>query len=129
MGSRIDPAVAAFLRELEHPLKAELDAVREWILAAGPDVREGIKWNAPSFRTSDWFATFHLRSKDGVQLVFHTGAKVKASARTGLAIADPTGLMNWLAKDRGLVKLGSGAELLDKREAFQSLVRAWIRAL
>ncbi|MCC6405702.1 MAG: DUF1801 domain-containing protein [Planctomycetes bacterium] len=125
----MDPAVVAFLRELDHPLKAEIAVVRELVLAASPEVGEGIKWNAPSFRTIDYFATINLRSRDAVQLVFHNGAKVKASARAGLAIDDPTGLVRWLAKDRGLVTLGAGAELREKRAAFQELVRSWIRAL
>lgn len=45
-----EAAVAEFLRRLEHPLKAEIEALRRVLLAADPAVREGIKWNAPSFR-------------------------------------------------------------------------------
>jgi hypothetical protein len=60
-------------------------------------------------------------------LVFHTGAKVKASAKTGLVIADPTGLCKWLAKDRCLVALGSGKELARKKGALEALVVEWIK--
>ncbi|XXF80769.1 DUF1801 domain-containing protein [Myxococcaceae bacterium GXIMD 01537] len=126
---RHDPAVDAFLRELEHPLKQEIEAVRRIILDAAPEIREAIKWNAPSFRTTDFFATFNLRSKEGVQLVFHTGAKVKATAKTGLPIEDPAGLLKWLAKDRCLVTLGAGPEIEARRAAFEAIVREWIRWL
>lgn len=129
VGKQTDPAVEAFLKELDHPLKREIAAVRKIILGLDRSIREGIKWNAPSFRTTDYFATINLRSRDSVQLVFHTGAKVKASAKTGLKIADPGGLLKWLAKDRALVTLGSGKELRARRTAFEALVRDWIAKL
>lgn len=123
------PNVDAFLAALEHPQKEAIALVRGWILKCDPSIQEAVKWNAPSFRTSDFFATFHLRSKDAVELVFHTGAKAKASAETGLGIEDPTQLVRWLAKDRGLVRLGSYDEVIAKRAAFEALVRSWIAAL
>jgi len=124
---REDPAVVAFLRDLEHPLRADIEKVRRILLDADPSIAEGIKWNAPSFRTTDYFATIHLRSRDRIQLVFHTGVKKKATADTGVEVADPAGLLKWLAKDRCMVTLGAGAVIDEKRAAFEELVRAWIR--
>jgi uncharacterized protein YdhG (YjbR/CyaY superfamily) len=124
-----DPAVAALLKTLKHPLKKEIDAVRLIILAASPTIREGIKWNAPSFRTADWFATVNLRSTKSVEVILHAGAKVKESATKGLKIADPRGLLKWLAADRALASLGAGADIVDNRRAFEAIVRAWIKAL
>ncbi len=127
--AQTDPSVDAFLKATKHPLRTELKAVRQWILEAAPDIREAIKWNAPSFKTTDFFATFQLRSMDQVELIFHTGAKVKATAKSGLSLADPTGLVKWVAKDRGRVTLGAGRELASKKTALQDLVREWIRWL
>jgi hypothetical protein len=126
-GSQVDPAVVAFLRELEHPLKREIEAVRQLILDADPSIREGIKWNAPSFRTTDYFATFQLRTQDRIRLILHMGAKVKATATTGVKVADPAGLLEWLAKDRCLVTLHGGADVQAKGPALQALLREWIR--
>ena len=61
-----------------------------------------------------------------MELVFHTGAKVKASAVKGVEVADAAGLARWLAKDRCLVTLGAGKQLKGKRAAFEAFVRAWI---
>ncbi|MBI3844027.1 MAG: DUF1801 domain-containing protein [Planctomycetes bacterium] len=124
--SQTDPAVVAFLRDLDHPLKKEIEAVRQIILGVSPEIREGIKWNAPSFRTTDYFATFNLRATDKVQLVFHKGAKVKDNSTKGMQIADPAGLLKWLAKERCLVTLGVGKDISAKRAALQSIVREWI---
>jgi hypothetical protein len=127
--AREDPQVLAFLQTLEHPLKAEIEAVRQMILGVDRSIAEGIKWNVPSFRTTDYFATFNLRSKESVQLIFHTGAKIKESATKGVPVSDPEGLLKWLAKDRCLVTLGSRGEVETNRPAFQALVAEWIKAL
>jgi uncharacterized protein YdhG (YjbR/CyaY superfamily) len=125
--SPTDPAVVAFLRDLDHPLKKEVEAVRELILAVSPDIREGIKWNSPSFRTTDYFATLNVRGKDRVRLILHTGAKVKASATKGVKVADPAGLLKWLARDRCLVTIDGKKDVEAKRPALQAILKEWIR--
>ncbi|WP_437618624.1 DUF1801 domain-containing protein [Sorangium sp. So ce1151] len=122
-----NPAVVAFLRELDHPLKEEVVALRQIILGVSPAIREEIKWNAPSFRTTEHFATFNLRAKDRVRLILHLGAKVKDTAVKGLEIADPAGLLEWLAKDRCLVTFSDGEDVQAKRAALESVLRAWLR--
>ena len=77
-----DAAVVGYLRDLEHPLKKEIEAVRRIVLGFTPAIGEGIKWNVPSFRTAtEYFATFNLRAKDSVQLILHLGAKVRPGQR------------------------------------------------
>src|SRR5882757_6255270 len=95
-------AVDVFMTGLEHPLKAEIEVVRRIIREARSTIGEAIKWNAPSFRTTEFFATTNLRSRDQVQLVFHLGSKVRKDLKP-LQITDPAGLVKWLARDRCLV--------------------------
>jgi uncharacterized protein YdhG (YjbR/CyaY superfamily) len=124
-----DPAVEQFLKELDHPLTADYVAVRKLILGIDPSIGEGIKWNAPSFRTADYFATLFLRKRDAVQFIFHTGAKAKGLNLKDKKIPDPDGLVEWLAKDRCMVTLGAGKELKANRKEFEAFVRAWISHL
>lgn len=127
--SRTDPDVVAFLRALDHPLKSAVESLRQVVLDANPAIREGIKWNSPSFKTVDWFATINLRARNGkerVWLILHTGATKKASATTGVPVADPTGLLEWLAKDRCLVTFADRQDVEAKRVALQAIVREWI---
>jgi hypothetical protein len=127
--AQTDPAVDAFLAELEHPLKAELETLRRIILGVSPAIRDGIKWNAPSFRTTEWFATTNLRARDGTErvwLILHFGAKAKATAKNGIEIADPTGLLEWLAKDRCVVTFADKKDLRAKRAALEAILREWI---
>jgi hypothetical protein len=124
--SRTDPAVAALLSKLDHPLKSEIETVRRIILGVSPTIHEGIKWNSLSFRTTEYFATVNWRCRDSVQLVFHQGAKVKDNSTQGIQIDDPKGLIQWLAKERCLVTLGAGKEIQINRTALAGIVRQWI---
>jgi hypothetical protein len=121
--------VEAFLRTLEHTHKAEILAVREIILGANAKIGEGIKWNAPSFRTVEWFATIHLREKNGVSIILHRGAKKREMPEAGMKIADPSAMLKWLGADRAMVTFRNGDDIASKRLAFEKLIRAWIAHL
>ena len=82
-----------FLASLDHPAKPEILAIREVILAVDPTIGEGIKWNAPSFHTSEHFATMNLRVKAGIGVILHFGAKKNDISTTGVAIPDPGSLL------------------------------------
>jgi hypothetical protein len=127
--ARTDPDVAAYMEKLKHPRKPELQALRQLILGVSPEIREGIKWNAPSFRTADWFATTNVHAKDRLRLILHRGAKVKDNSTGRPRIPDPQGLLQWLATDRALVTLGDADDFRAKRAALQAIVRAWVRQL
>ncbi|MDP2310830.1 MAG: DUF1801 domain-containing protein [Pseudomonadota bacterium] len=122
-------AVSALMLALEHPLEAEIAAVRQIVLGVDPRIEEAVKWNAPSFRTTEFFATVHLRSRDSVQLVFHTGAKARDLPGGAVRLDVPSDLVRWLGKDRCLVTLGTAAEIDARRPAFESLIRQWIDQL
>ena len=110
--------VAAFLAALDHPLKPEILVLRQIILDTDPSIAEGIKWNVPSFRTSEYFATMHLRATDSVQVILHLGAKVRERARAGMLIADPERLLEWLAPDRAAAKFRDLSDINARRAAF-----------
>lgn len=119
-------AVDDFMRNLDHPFKDGIEAIRQMILAADPAIAEGVKWNAPSFRTREYFATFHLRGKRGVGLILHLGAKARALTAGGVGIADPEKLLEWLGADRARVVFETRAEVEAKAEALTRIVRQWL---
>lgn len=120
-------AVDAFFAVLDHPEKATLLAIRTAILAAAPGITEGIKWNTASFYCAGWFATLNIRAKSGVQIVLHHGAKVRTDSALRDTIADPSGLLKWLAKDRALIALADAAEFRTHRAAFAAVIAQWAR--
>jgi hypothetical protein len=127
--AKVTPAAAidAFVAKLRHPLEAEINALRKLILGADRRVVEEIKWNAPSYKLTEHFATFNLRKRDAIQIVFHTGAKVKARVKAP-RIDDPQSLLQWLAQDRALVTLRA-TDVNPRSAALRALVKQWIAAL
>ncbi len=119
-------AVDAFMGRLEHPRKPELEALRRLVLAADPSIAEGIKWNAPSFRTTEYFATFNLRGGAGIRVILHRGAKARDLPAHGLPIDDPDRLLEWLGEDRAMIEFDGPREIEARASAFRSILRQWI---
>lgn len=122
-------AVDEFMAKLEHPFKPEIEAMRKVILAAHACIAEGIKWNAPSFRTTEYFATTNLRAKAGIGVILHRGAKVREVPAGGVLIDDPARLLKWLGKDRAVIEFGTARELEERKSALQAVLRQWINHL
>ena len=119
-------AVDALMKSLHHPAEKEIQALRAAIMQVHPSIREGVKWNAPSFRTSEYFATTNLRTKGGVGVVLHFGAKVRSVAAGRDSIKDPQNLLKWVAKDRATAEFADMNDLATKKKAFQAVLRQWI---
>ncbi|MBK8790364.1 MAG: DUF1801 domain-containing protein [Holophagaceae bacterium] len=120
-------AVEAFLAGLAPTCRSEVEALRRIILGADPAIGEGIKWKVPSFRTTEYFATLHLRMKVGLGLILHLGAKVRDTP--AVPVEDPEGLLTWLARDRALIAFADLEEIQARQVALVALIRQWIRAV
>jgi hypothetical protein len=120
--------LAQYLNELDHPLKPEIEALRAIVAGVDSRLRESIKWNAPSFALDDHFATFKLRPPTAVQIVLHTGAKVKEHP-TEFKIEDAEGLLKWAAPDRALLTFRSMQEVEARRPAVEAILKQWIAQL
>lgn len=118
-------AVDEFMAALEHPHKDAVEVLRKVITGANKSIAEGIKWNAPSWRTTEYFATTHMRAKAGIGLILHLGAKVKVGAMP--EIDDPEGLLQWLGKDRAMVTFADAAAVKSGSSALRAVVKQWLR--
>jgi len=121
--------VDAFFALVQHPHVDALQTVRRIILKTDPAIAEGIKWKVPSFRTTEYFATLHLRTKQGIGLILHFGAKKKDGLTARRDVADPDGLLVWLAEDRAVIAFADAADVHAKRQALTAVVGQWIQHL
>ena len=110
-----NPEVDGWFRELDHPLRAEMQRVREIVLAADDRVGEAIKWKAPTFMFEGNIASFNPRAKAHVSLLFHTGASIPGSH----AILEGGGDTARYARFADL------ADVEAKRGQLESVIRAW----
>lgn len=120
--------VDAFLETLDHPRRDDVARVRQVILSAAPGLSEELKWNAPSFRTDvDHFCTFHLRSKEAVELVLHRGSKKKPPKDMKLS-PKAEALVRWLDSDRAMVSIDP-SRVASSKSALTALIREWVNQL
>jgi hypothetical protein len=112
--------VEAYMRDLDHPFKAEIEALRGVILGTSAKLSERIKWNAPSFYyKGDDLAAFNPRASEYAHLIllFPNGAGLPAK----------NALLEGKAKDRREAKFHSLEDVQAKKPALQKLIKAWLK--
>lgn len=110
--------VEAYLRDVDHPFKAEMEAVRQIILGASPKISERIKWNAPSFYYKEDLGAFNPRATEYAHLIllFPGGAGMQPD----------DGLLEGKHKDRREVKFHSLSDVASKKPALEKLIKRWV---
>ncbi len=118
-----------YLTNLNHPLIAEITALRNIILSADRRLEEQIKWNAPSYSLDGQDCiTMRLLPPIKIQVVFHRGAKVQVQPAERMIEADFSWL-KWPANDRMVATFLNGQEIREWESAFRKLVCNWIDSL
>lgn len=121
------PAVTRWLAGREHPLHSTIGALRKAVLAIDGRVREGVKWNSPSFWCHGWFATIHAGSPDRLVLVLHLGAKSPAAGDLKKMMVDPSGLLTWPGKDRATVVITSADAFKKMKKPLAAVLKQWVQ--
>ena len=129
MANRLDPTVTDLLDANKHPLRKEIDMLRMIILSTDKSIVEGVKWNAASFRTTEWFATLNgPRQIKEPMLILHAGAKAN-----GLILKDrfpdPNGMIKWLGSDRGQIIFKGMVDIKTRQSALKAIVSAWLKLI
>lgn len=117
-------SVDDFLANLKHARLEDIKVLRAAILGADTRITERVKWNAPSFcwKEEDR-VTMRLHPGDRLQLIFHRGAKPKDVGT--FAFDDSSGLIEWVAADRGVLDVD---RLPMQQDGIVQAVIAWMRA-
>lgn len=122
--------VVEFMKNLDHPLKEEIEEIRSIILSTDGKITEHIKWNAPSFcYEGEDRITFNLHGKGFIRLIFHCGAKVKVRKTKEPLILDSSGMLEWKAADRAIMKFTDKNDVIAKEEKLREIVIEWIKAI
>lgn len=120
--------VEGFLRALEHPHKAGIAHLRALIKSLDARISEEVKWNAPSFKLEEHFATFKLYPPKAIELVLHRGAKKKPLEKP-IHMPEAPGLLKWAAPDRCVLHLASSQQLLARESEIRHLLQCWVAQL
>ena len=111
--------VDEFMSKLEHPLKAELEAVRSIIVNANPKIEEDVKWGGPSFFHKEDLATFNPRIKNYVALIFHKGELLNIKSD----------FLENATKGKVYAKFYSMDQVTANKELIEKMVNAWIELM
>ena len=111
--------VDEYMAQLDHPLKAEVQALRALIKSVSPNITEEVKWVAPSFSYKGYLATFNLRARQHVHLIFHNGA----------ILGDKSGLLQGDYKDRRMAYFTDMADVQAKQAALVKAIKTWIKLM
>src|SRR5262245_17115308 len=111
--------VDAFMKELDHPFKAEVEAVRKIIKKVNKEITEQVKWKAPSFSYKGYLVTFNLWEKKRVHLVFHNGAILK----------NKDGLLEGDYPDRRMMYFSDIKDVKKKKAALETFIKEWIKLM
>ncbi len=117
-----------FLDGLNHPFRAEIEAIRILILTAQPELTETIKWNGPnySFHGEDRI-TMRILPPKQLQLIFHRGAKKQTQPANKLI--ETTGkLLLWKENDRAIASFKTMDDIETHRDELTRIVQNWIEA-
>jgi len=111
--------VDEFMSKLEHPLKAELEAVRSIIVNANPKMEEDVKWGGPSFFYKQDLATFNPRIKNYVALIFHKGELLDIKSD----------FLEEATKGKVYAKFYSMEDVTANKELIEKMVNSWIELM
>ena len=120
--------VTTLLDNLNLPLRAEIDQLRQLVLTADSRLSENIKWNGPNYSIDqEDRITMRVQQSKMIQMIFHRGAKVKVQPADKL-IQDAPRLLTWKENDRAVATFKNMTEIEASRADLITLIQDWIRA-
>ncbi|WP_228237400.1 DUF1801 domain-containing protein [Allomuricauda sp. M10] len=120
--------VTTFLDQLNHPLRAEIEQLRELLLKAEPKLSENVKWNGPNYCIGDADRiTMKIQPPKQIQLIFHRGVKKLEQPKERL-LSTNTKLLAWKENDRAIASFKNKTEIENSKSELKDIVKDWIKA-
>ena len=112
--------VNEWMTKLDPEMKPAVDVVRKIIKAAGPQLNERIKWNAPSYYYKEDIVTFGpAKARDEIILVFHHPNIVKITSD----------LLKGEYKDRRLTYFNSLKEIKENKKELERIIKESVQLM
>ncbi|WP_304236590.1 DUF1801 domain-containing protein [Jiulongibacter sediminis] len=122
----LNPEVTIFLDSLNHPLRFEIQLLREIILGSSKGLNENIKWNGPNYTFQDADRmTMKIQPPKQIQLIFHRGAKKLEQPKQKLIQTDSK-LLVWKESDRAIAGFKNMEDIKAAQEELKEIVIKWI---
>lgn len=120
--------VTQLLNGLNHPLRSEIEKLRQIILEAVSGLEENIKWNSPNYSiNNNDRITMRVQPPKQIQLIFHRGAKKLVQPKVSL-INDNSGLLIWKENDRAIATFKTRTDFENATNHLDQIIKDWIDA-
>ena len=120
--------VTDFIDRKNHPLRNEIELLRNCILSANNKLTENIKWNGPNYCFSNEDRiTMKIHPPKNIQLIFHRGAKKQEQPKDKL-IEDDSKLLIWKENDRAIATFKNITDIKNVETDLTEIVKRWINA-
>jgi hypothetical protein len=120
--------VTAHIQKLDAAIIPAIEALRQIILSADPEIGEQVKWNSPSFYYTGEMKPFDPKEykRDIVVMNLHRG-HILLVFPTGARVQDTAKLMEGNYTDgRKLIRLKDLEDVKKKKDALINVLRAWL---
>ncbi len=113
---------------LDDDTRAQVELLRDVILAVEPALTEQVKWNAPSYvLDSEDRITMNLRNKQGlVKLVLHMGATRPENKKGAPVLLDDEGIVEWASDIRGFITFTDEADIRARESLLRRVLIGWL---
>lgn len=120
--------VEEFLSDLNVDKRLQVDTLRDLILDVESQLKEHIKWNAPSYvLDGEDRITFNLMNKQGVvKLILHMGSTRKENKKGEPIMQDEGGLIEWSSDIRGMITFNSINDITSSIDALKIIIKKWL---
>ena len=119
--------VSEFLDNLSHPFRKEIEALREIIFNAHPDITENIKWNGPNYTINGHDrVTIKVNPTKSFHLILHTGAKVQQQPAQKI-LENDYGILVWKSNDRAIADFRSTEDFEKASKHLGNILKNWLK--
>lgn len=126
--TKLNQEVSTFLNELNHPLREEIELLRNIILNSNKTLTENIKWNAPNYVVGENDrVTLKINPPKNILIILHRGAKVQAMPTQKL-IDYTCKVLSWKTNDRAIITLNNKQDIITYQNDIVQIVNLWLEA-
>lgn len=126
--TKLNQELSTFLNELNHPLREEIELLRNIILNSNKTLTENIKWNAPNYVVGENDrVTLKINPPKNILIILHRGAKVQATPTQKL-IDYTCKVLSWKTNDRAIITLNNKQDIITYQNDIVQIVNLWLEA-
>ena len=116
-----------FFDDLKDPRKSEVEALRKIVFATKSELKEQLKWNAPSYsyHNNDRI-TFNLFNPNFTRLIFHVGGARKEDKKAPPVFEDETGLLEWNSNIRATATFKNLEQIQKHKDDLSKIIKKWL---